>query len=151
MSETIKIYVASSSAELERAQAAMDRVRSWSPRFELTRDWTADVEHERASGKLDSDLKHSERAHYARADLGAVAEADILWLLVPREGVHTSGAWVELGAALVAGHMREALGLRNTTIICSGEMTGHYRFTSLADHVFELDSEAFDWFSSRSV
>lgn len=145
----MKIYIAGASSELVRARAVMDWVRAH-PRFELVRDWVKDIEHERVQGgRADSQLKRYEQEHYARANLGAVAESDVLWLLSPSEGVHTTGTWVELGAALVTGHMRQALGLSKTVVLISGPTSTHFLFNSLADEIFDLDADARSWLDLR--
>lgn len=145
----MKVYVAGASAELDRVRGVMDFIRE-QPRLELARDWVADVERERIEGgRTDSDLAPDERKLFAGADLGAVAESDIFWLLSPMKGTYTTGAWVELGAALVTGHMRQALGLSKTVVLISGQTAGQHLFSSLADYCFDLDFEARDWLFAR--
>ncbi len=147
--DMLKIYVAGASAELERARVVMEFIYDH-PRMTLVRDWVKDIEIERVEGgRQDSDLTQSEQAVYARKNLGAIADSDVLWLLSPPADVHTTGAWVELGAALVTGHVRQALGLAATVVIVSGLSSWHYLFNSLADQHFETDAEAIDWLNLR--
>lgn len=126
----MKIYVAASSAELERARAAMDWCREQG--FEITHDWVADVTLVRLEGgKADADLTPAEQLAFVVKDLDAVGEADLLWFLVPRPPATTVGAWVELGAAYELGR----------PVIVSGPHAAQM-FCSAASQAFTSDFDA---------
>lgn len=105
----INVYVAGASKNWRRARDFIDRVKAH-PSMRITQDWTVDVE--RAT-KPDHELTAEERAAFARTDLGGVAGADVLVVLLDTS-VASVGRWVELGYAL---RMSEFLPLR---ILVSG-------------------------------
>jgi hypothetical protein len=88
-----RIYVAASSKEVARAQAAMRLVRELGG--EVVGDWTPAVLTYGSSGEALSD---AENERLSAEQLVHVARSDALVLLVP-EVVATVGAWVELGVA----------------------------------------------------
>ena len=112
----------------------------------ITRDWT------RPEGDIgvgsDSALTHEERVSLSNLNLQGVLDADIFWLLAANEKGST-GAWVELGAALAARRMRRefvaiAHGeiFERPTIVVSGAKARRTIFTELADNLFNTDGEA---------
>lgn len=141
----MKVYVAGASSELERAEAIIAWIAS-QPHLTLSKDWVADVKHEReVNGRSDADLPDTERRKYAGEDLKAVSEAHIFWLLSPSPGFTTSGAWVELGVALATSATRKVLGMSPALIIISGSDAREYLFASLAHETFDGDAEAKAW------
>ena len=143
------IYIAGASAELDRAKNAMAFVHSH-PRLTLAHDWTRDIERERIQGgRQDHDLSKEERVRYASQILQAITGTPVFWLLVPHEGVHTTGAWVELGAALIYRTMLEVLGVGNSIILSSGPQVDHHLFAALG-LTFETDEEAISWLKEAS-
>lgn len=107
---TLRIYIAASSREVERVRAAQAAVaaRGWT----LTLDWLTPMLANIEAGRPDAALGDEEAAEYARADLAAIASADVLWLLAPTQP--TKGAYVELGYAL---------GTRRVPVVVSGPRT----------------------------
>lgn len=100
----MKVYVAASSLQLDRAQAAMEWLRAAG--HEVTHDWPAIIA--ARGGANPDDATQDDRWDWAIDDLAGVKSADVLWLLVPyKEG---AGAFVELGYALAIGK----------PVICSG-------------------------------
>lgn len=95
----MKVYVAGSSRELDRARAAIAacRARGW----HVTGDWPAEIA--RAGGRANRGLSPAERRGAAVSCLHGVRQADAFWLLVPGEDSPSAGCWVELGVALEAG------------------------------------------------
>lgn len=92
----LRVYIAGSSAELERAEAAMALARNAG--LVVTYDWTTDIRRARESGHAtDATLPAHEQARAARADLDGVGTCDVLWLLVP--ACPSVGAWFEAGNA----------------------------------------------------
>jgi hypothetical protein len=106
--------------------------------FEVTHDWTGDIEAARDRGLSDADLDDLERKMHVNRDLNGVLTADIFWLLAPPEPRHSIGCWNELGAALAAciinGTPRVYIsGGNQDPLFCGG-----------ADHRFPLDYLAFE-------
>lgn len=141
---TLRIYVAGPSSEPERVRRAMDevRVRGWA----VAQDWLADIEREGAANPVDDEV----RRRCARADLDAVAQADVFWLLAPCQP--TRGAWVELGQALAERETQRHLlesdpaGDPPLVIMVSGDCKQSI-FCSLADREFSDDSDVGQWLS----
>lgn len=139
---TVKVYVAGSSAELERAQRAIDFIRSIG--WEVVHDWVADVRRERLEGgRQDSDLSDEERRTFAHKDLTSVGDAELVWLLVPNNP--STGAWVELGYALALTRVLIHIAPR---IIASGPAAAGNLFCSLLDR-FDTDEDAMAELSRR--
>lgn len=130
---TVRVYVAGASDELERAQRAIDFIRSigWT----ITHDWVADVRRVRVEGgRADADLTSDEMRELAAADLAAVQGAELVWLLVPN--TPSTGAWVELGYALALNRWTNA-----PRIIASGPRAAGSLWCSLLEQ-FETDEAA---------
>lgn len=123
----LRVYVAGSSAELERARWAMSALDGYS--IEVTHDWVSSVEEVGSANPAEA--TDDERLAWADDDLSGVYQADVLWLLMPKQG--SIGAYVELGLAI-------ALGM---PIVISGD---HERsiFTVFGER-FEQDADALDW------
>lgn len=113
----MKIYVAGSSRELDRARAAIAacRARGW----QVTGDWPAEIDR---AGRANRGLSLAERRGAAVSCLHGVRQADALWLLVPGEDVPSAGCWVELGVALEAGPRIAIVASGDTerSVFCAG-------------------------------
>lgn len=93
---TRTIYIAASSYELDRARAAMAMARASG--YEITHDWTLSVaEH----GGNPLRLPSADRRRFACADLDAIDNADVVWLLATDDHV-SRGANIEYGYALAS-------------------------------------------------
>lgn len=92
-----KLYVAASSSQLSRAAEFMRLARAagWT----ITLDW---VEVVRGNGGVanPTDVEASVMAGWAKADVDAVINADVVVLLAPSDTSPGRGAFVELGVAL---------------------------------------------------
>lgn len=93
----MKVYVAASSHEIDRARAAMAIVRSIGGT--VTFDWTESVEQLGGNPIL---LSQAFRSGLAFGDLIAIDSADVVWLLAPI-GEPSRGACCEWGYALAKG------------------------------------------------
>ena len=114
----LRVYVAGSSREMDRARAAMDYVRELGG--VITFDWVAEIER---VGSANDGLTDEQRRSSAAADLEGVEACDVFWLLAPE--TPSTGAWVELGIAL---------GLRESIrIIVSGPGSKRSIFSALAN------------------
>jgi hypothetical protein len=123
----VKIYIAGASAEIERAERAIELARLAG--FEVAYDWPANVREVGESNPPDA--TDEQRREWAGTALWAVAQVDAFWLLLPREP--TVGAWFEFGAALARTGARSS-----PYIIASGDDVTHSPFVARA-HVHAAD------------
>ena len=129
----MKIYVAASSKELERAERIMAALRARG--HEITFDWTVPIRERAARGEPDAKLSITERGFYAFKDTNGIEDADLFWQLIPT--TESAGAWWELGYAT---------GLRNGKVkhphvIVSGNPE-RCLFTVLVPYSFAIDAQA---------
>ena len=95
----ISVYVAGASSErAERAKPVMQALTNAG--FRITHDWTEACDMHGANNEHGT-LSAEELAACAYADLNGVRTADILVLLAPEKP--STGAWAELGIALMSG------------------------------------------------
>ena len=137
-----RIYVAGASIEHERVASFADRL-CVNDRYFITYPWWQDVAKAKAEGLSDRDMSKGQRKLQALRDLyEGVLSADVFWLLVP--ATSSTGAWCELGAALVSAHMADrglGGGPDPYVVIVSGDIQASI-FTSLAHHGFATHDEA---------
>lgn len=108
----MRVYVAGSSADIDRARrAAANLERSG---VEVTSTWWVQVE-EHGEGNPTDDAV---RASCARRDLAELDAADVVWLLVPEVG-HSHGAFFEFGRAAARDVLVVASGATRRSIFCS--------------------------------
>lgn len=124
----MRIYVAGSSKERERARRAMRAVREMG--HAVSHDWLSVIER---AGAANEGLSIEAQLRVAAGDLAAVDQSHLLWLLAPE--TESRGAWVEYGYAL-------ALGVQ---CIVSGPESGRSIFSRLAVAVLPSDDEAAEW------
>lgn len=117
---TARVYVAASSDELDRAEAAMAAVRAEG--WEVTCDWVATIR--RVGVANPRDVPRDARGFWASEAMVGVDEADAVWLLAPEAG-HARGAFVEFGYAFA----------RDKPIVVSGPTHACSIFTALVDEV----------------
>lgn len=122
----MKVYVAASSGQLDRATAAMNALEERG--HTVTHDWVTEVRLVGEANPLDA--SQLEQLRWARADLAGVLDADIFWLLMPSSGGF--GAAVELGYAIAKG----------IPIIVSGGVPSRSIFTSFATDCLDRDDLA---------
>ena len=129
----MKIYVAGAWIEkAERAEVAIKRLQEAG--FTITHDWTKDEQTWSNEKSSDKNMPPEERKRRAFSDIVGVRNADIVWLLAPKER-GSSGAWTEFGAALAL----------NKVTVVSGTNCRRTIFTELATKLFESDEDAFEW------
>lgn len=133
-----KIYIAGSSQETDRVQKWIAEIRAAG--YVVTLDWTLHVLAFKALGRLPTD---EEAKPAAIGDMEAVLTADIVWVLRPT--TNSTGVHTEIGLALGWNQALErcAVDEDRLRVIASGG-DGRNIFTTLADHVFATDEEAFE-------
>lgn len=131
----LRVYVAASSREMDRARAAMTALRMHG--VEVTVDWVAAIE---AAGAANEGLSDEDRQRYAREDLDGVCVADVVWLLMPT--TPTAGAYVELGYALARREVQDDSDCTRTPIVISGPGQERCIFAALADRCVATDADA---------
>lgn len=124
----IRIYVAASSKEIDRAKAMMQLLRDAG--MEITHDWTEDIRKAREAGyAADSDLPFAARKEHVIRDLAAVDRAHALVYLVPE--FPSDGAASE----------RQRAYDRKGRIIASDPLHKRRLFDVLVTTVVETDAE----------
>lgn len=129
----MKVYVAASSAEIERAEAAIASLRDLG--IQVTSTWPAVVRSVGVSNPRGA--SRADRRAWSETDLLELAAAEHLWLLAPGPESPTRGAWVELGYARAAG----------LVIVSSGD-TLQSIFPALGLE-FATDADALNYFAKR--
>jgi len=123
---TVKLYIAGSSSPSERAR--VDRAfksAAQIPGVEVVGDWRHDIDIYGANDVEDP-------VTFAKKDLDAILECDVLWLLICATGC---GRGVEFGYVLFRSRTERV------TMIASGDH-GISIFSALADYPLPLDSQA---------
>ena len=133
----MKVYVAASSAEIDRARAwvvALDALE-----IPVTSTWIDTIDLVGSGNPRDA--HPSRRRGWSETDLDQVESADVFWFLVPPLDKPTRGAWVELGYAL--GCLRFATGADRARrrVFCSGD-TAQSIFCAMGRE-FAADRDAF--------
>lgn len=123
----MKLYLAASSAEIERATEWCAKLRHAG--ITVTSTWIDTIRLVGAANPRDAN--DEKRASWVKADFAEIDDADALWLLVPAADAPTRGAWIELGYAWS----------RRKAIVCSGD-TRQSIFCVVGDE-YETDERAF--------
>ena len=123
---TLRVYIAGSSRELDRAQKAAQLIQGI-PGVVIVSEWVQCIQDVGASNPK---AKEWQRREWAESDLTGVACSDLFWALLPM--TPTSGFWFEWGYAVRA----------RTTVLASGSERYQSIFTSLADYYVDSDDRA---------
>jgi nucleoside 2-deoxyribosyltransferase len=110
-----KVYVAGSSAELERCEAAIARLERAG--VHVTSTWPIVVRDAGAGNPRDA--SRDRRRLLSVSDLGQVRDADLVWVLVPPLDCPTRGAWLEAGYAHGLGKLVVFSGDTLQSIFCA--------------------------------
>lgn len=145
-----RIYRAGASSDIVRAESdiAKLKVAGWT----ITFDWTVAVRDAGGNASPD-DVKV--RRDAALADLDGVATAEVLWLAQPDASSTSTGAWVELGAAITRRDIYRALErkhpgqcwsvpLQDMVVVASGS-SKKCIFSDLADYRFVSHDDALEF------
>lgn len=131
----MKIYVAGASAEIEHIESIIAKLKAAG--HTITHDWTVDV---RAAGDASPD-DDGVRERAALADLRGVVSSDLTWVRQPENP--STGAWVELGCALV---MKEGgFPLERRPLLVVSGSSRKCIFSDLADHRFTRHEDALEF------
>jgi len=138
----VRVYVAGSARNRDRARAFFDRVRALDG-AEIAIDWIDDVDASEAKGVRDRDLLPFERVEYALKDLEGVASCDVLVVLAEAEP-SGRGLWVELGYALALRDERggggwSAVRPHPHVIVSGGDRRSIFTAEGLVDCEFAYD------------
>lgn len=95
----MRVYVAASSQECDRAQSMMDALRAAG--HVVTHDWLPSVASRIADGVAECDMDDDEAREIAQTDLDAVEASDALVYLAPNTA--TRMGWMEFDRALSRG------------------------------------------------
>lgn len=123
----LRVYVIGSSAEIERAESVIARLRS--ERIEITYDWPANVRQVRAAGYAsDAALSDAAARDAAMRDVEGVDGADLVLLLAP--AAPSFGAGFEFGVAFGGSQVG--------AIVCGPHARASI-FTRLCGYVLDTD------------
>lgn len=122
-------------ASVEARACAGDLAQLVAQGWLVTLDWTVPVLNQTIP---DHEMTREECHKHADADLGAVLSAEWFWLRAPKGA--STGAWVELGAAVSSRGAER--------IVYSGPRVGI--FWSLAGHCFDTHEEALAFLGARA-
>lgn len=141
----MRVYVAASRLEIERARGVMRRLRAAGCTVPV--DWTESVEL-RAWAKIDeSELPDDVARELAKACLAGVMLADVVLLLAPVTVSRFS--WGEFVGAIVArDHARHS---PVTHVYASGHNARVSICTRLADSLFDTDDAAIEFISRAAA
>lgn len=134
MGPRLKIYLAGASKDLAELKPLLRELREMG--HEISHDWTVDIE---AAGSASPDDRGA-CALSAMRDLRAVRDADVVWLRAPKATSTSTGAWVEVGAAIASG----------VPVVSSGDVS-RCIFSELFARRFDNDDEALALFRKAST
>lgn len=145
MTTSPSVYVAASSAEIERAEKWIQALRERG--LCVTSTWPESIRRVQAERALSSTLEASnphqatveERRVWALENIHRISEAQYFWLLVPEAVTPSQGAYFEFGVAR---------SLRRPSIASGGDQ--RFVFTALADRLFDRDEDAFEYLVALS-
>jgi len=137
----LQVYVAGASAEMERAEGWMRKLREAG--ITVTSTWPDVIRKVGAANPMDA--PRADRLGWAIDDVRQVVESNVFWLLLP-QGKVSAGAYTELGCAIAMtlfSKQAELAGLPAAPykILVSGVETSI--FTALGTHA-TTDEEAFN-------
>jgi len=130
----MRVFVAGSSKELERAERFIARVNAIHG-LEVAYDWPAII---RAHDGQANGLTHEESYGLSLREIESIESAQALVLLLPAPGNESIGMWVELGLC------RNSCGF----IAFSGDNPERTIFYGMAEKLTKNDDEALEWLVS---
>lgn len=138
---SIPIYLAGPSEEIARVHYWRDKLSTVG--YLQTYDWTIEVYETRDEYGADGELEDERQWEFTNADLMAICESDVVWILWPKRTSH--GAAAELGCVYGLRKAFELFGSDRPPphLVVSGNNVRSHIFTSGADARFLQDGEAF--------
>jgi hypothetical protein len=131
----LKLFVSGNSRERDVVGPYIKRL-TLTPGVLITLDWVAVMN---SVSTPDPELTADERWKYASADLHAINEAHVVWLLIPSSEKPTIGAWIEYGYALgcgkrivVSGDERRSLFTARAHLLCATHEEAYMQLIDLA-------------------
>ena len=137
MSNETSIYVAASSADIDRAERWIRALRDAGHR--VTSTWPEVIRAQPGAVSNPRDATDAARCTWSVDDMRQIFEADVLWFLAPPADMPTRGAWIEFGYAYARGR----------SIVSSGD-TKQSIFCALGVELAS-DADAFAWICRASV
>ncbi len=134
------IYVAGSSKERELVSAYMRGLEAAG--WRITLDWPAAMD---ASPVADTAMTLVEQERHAYADLKAIDDADVFWLITP--STPSTGAWFEAGYARRADR-RPRIVISGAAQFCLFSSLAHERYD---DHASAFAALTRDWAAHAEV
>lgn len=129
-----RVYVAASSADIDRAERWMAALRDAG--HQVTSTWTANVRKVGAANPRHA--SEAERVLWSTDCFVQISASDLVWLLVPPPEKPSFGAWIEVGYALACQQLE---GTRS--LISSGD-TKQSIFCAMGVELVH-DADAFAW------
>lgn len=99
MGDPLRVYVAASALEIDRAKRAMAALRAAG--VEVTSTWVQSIEAVGVSNPRDASVE--QRMGWAATCFDEIRRAHLVWLLAPAKNAPTRGAWAEFGFAHASG------------------------------------------------
>jgi hypothetical protein len=118
----MKIYLAGSSFEMPLVNDYMRQLRAGG--VEITRDWPKIIRE--YGNRANRGLTEEDRVRVSLANLKAIDEADMFWLIVPT--APSAGCWIEFGYAIRVNKLTIASGDVQQTVFTS------HAFACFASH-----------------
>lgn len=137
MTAPLKVYVAASSAEIERAKRCVEMILHRGTNVLVVSTWIENVEKVGTANPRDAEVLA--RARWASKCAEEVKNADLFWLLAPTE-TPGRGAYFELGVSMAVSSIHFQVHGVHRWAISSGD-TKQSIFTALTRE-FALDTEA---------
>lgn len=139
----IPIYLAGPSDEIPRVHYWRDKLSQAG--YLQTYDWTIEVYETRTEYGGDGQLEDARQWEYTNADLTAICESEVVWILWPKNKSH--GASAEMGCVYGLRKAYELFGSDTAPphLLVSGSNVRDHIFTSGADERFTNDQAAYEY------
>lgn len=113
----MKVYVAGSSAEMERAKSASIWLMNHG--FAVVSTWIQSIECNQNGIPNPRNAFTAQRRTWSEVDLEEVRSADLIWFLVPGPKYTTRGAWLEAGFSIALDKVIVFSGDTKSSIFCA--------------------------------
>lgn len=140
----MKVYIAAASSEIDRAEFFFKLLTCQG--IECTSSWIANVRSVGEGNPIAATFE--DRRRWALDNLLAIEASAIVWILAPKAGVFSHGAFFELGYAIARARSSAttswvaSTSVRPKVLASSGDH--RWVFLALADQLFKTDIEALE-------